>query len=502
MNFYSLCRSTKVGAVRPAANFPPSREQTSWFRRRPKVGTKCRTAPTLVERIQRIVVTATLFAVSACQADPKLPILPAPPLETITETVEIAPVWAGHPVGFFLLTHENQQFVAFYDANRAMTIGQRTLGDKSFKLTTLPSKVAWDSHNAIVMAVDKDGVLHVAGNMHVRPLVYFRSEKPLDASSLKRVPNMTGELENRVTYPVFSTAPSGGLMFAYRHGSSGDGIQIYNLYDTQTKTWRRLLDKPLFDGEGLRNAYPISPTLGPDGFYHVVWIWRETTDAKTNNNPSYARSRDLLNWENSRGEKLELPITLAQSDIVDPIPAGGGAINGNVKIGFDAQKRPVVSYHKYDARGFTQIYNARLEDGKWAIRQASNFKKRWEFGGGGSIPFDVRVGEVQADADGKLTQFFRFVGQGTGFWVLDPQTLKPIALQTPPELPPAIQKIESDFPKMQIMRGYDNGTSGQPNARYVLKWETLPSNRDLPREPPFPAPSTLRVYRLENRPLD
>ena len=57
----------------------------------------------------------------------------APPI-TLSENIAIAPVWAGHPVGFALLTHNDQQFVAFYDAERNMTIGQRTLGDKAFKL--------------------------------------------------------------------------------------------------------------------------------------------------------------------------------------------------------------------------------------------------------------------------------------------------------------------------------------------------------------------------------
>ena len=35
----------------------------------------------------------------------------------------ISMVWAGHPVGFDLLTHGDQQFVAFYDADRHMTVG-------------------------------------------------------------------------------------------------------------------------------------------------------------------------------------------------------------------------------------------------------------------------------------------------------------------------------------------------------------------------------------------
>ena len=41
----------------------------------------------------------------------------------LIKTVAVAPVWAGHPVGFDLLTHGDGQFIAFYDAERKMTVG-------------------------------------------------------------------------------------------------------------------------------------------------------------------------------------------------------------------------------------------------------------------------------------------------------------------------------------------------------------------------------------------
>src|SRR5262245_11412001 len=38
--------------------------------------------------------------------------------EPVVEALDVAPVWAAHPVGFGLLTHGGRQFVAFYDAER------------------------------------------------------------------------------------------------------------------------------------------------------------------------------------------------------------------------------------------------------------------------------------------------------------------------------------------------------------------------------------------------
>ena len=45
----------------------------------------------------------------------------------ITDSLDIAPVWAGHPVGFALLTHAPDQFVAFYDEHRQLTVAQLSL---------------------------------------------------------------------------------------------------------------------------------------------------------------------------------------------------------------------------------------------------------------------------------------------------------------------------------------------------------------------------------------
>src|SRR5262249_39649324 len=154
-------------------------------------------------------------------------------------------------------------------------------------------------------------------------------------------------------------------IFFYRDGESGNGNHIFDVYDLASRTWRRLLGTPLTDGEGLRNAYPVGPIQGPDGYWHLVWVWRESPDASTNHDLSYARTRDLLHWESGAGQTLTLPIRLATSDIVDPVPSGGGMINNNTKVGFDSQNRPVIAYHKYDASGNTQLYNARFENGRW-----------------------------------------------------------------------------------------------------------------------------------------
>ena len=454
--------------------------------------------------MRRTTLNGLLAATLACFAPAAGPVPgdgPALSPPTVAEAVEVAPVWAGHHVGFSLLTHKDRQFVAYYAADRTMTVASRKLGEQTWVTRPLPSTIGWDSHNYITMAVDRDDHLHVSGNMHGHPLVYFRTTRPMDVASLEKVDAMTGEREGRVTYPVFITGPAGEFIFRYRDGGSGNGNEYYNLYDPATRTWRRLLDTPLTDGRGLMNAYPQGPVRGPDGYFHLCWVWRDTPDASTNHDLSYARSRDLVNWEAADGAPLTLPITLDQAKtVVDPVPAGGGMINGNTKIGFDTKKRVIVSYHKFDGAGKTQVYSRRWEGDRWVEYRTSDWDYRWDFGGGGTLVFEVGLGPVTAEPDGTLTQSYSNKKHGSGVWRLDGATLKPVGtVRRAPAHPPGLAKVESPFPGMRVNWAHDAGGAGgagEPRARYVLRWETLPSNRDRPRPEPWPGPSTLRVYKL------
>lgn len=224
------------------------------------------------------------------------------------EGVEISKVVSAFRVGFSMLEKNDKLYMAYYDSLHQMTLATCDLKSGKLEYKVLPSKIGWDSHNYITMAFDKEGYLHVSGNMHAVPLIYFRSEMPYDIHSVRQVEKMTGVDEKRMTYPSFMESPDGNLIFHYRTGGSGNGSEIYNIYDVKTKSWKRLLDTHLTYGEGKRNAYMQGPVLGGDGYYHLIWVWRETPDCSTNHTLSYARSKDLLHWENIAGVKTELPI--------------------------------------------------------------------------------------------------------------------------------------------------------------------------------------------------
>jgi hypothetical protein len=412
---------------------------------------------------------------------------------TIVEALDIADVWSGHPVKFALLTHETRQFAAFYDDDRILTIADRTLGSSTWKLVRLPTAVGWDSHNDIVMAVDDDGYLHVSGNMHSSPLIYFRTSSPLDIDTFEALP-MLNMNETSCTYPQFFRSPGGELVFMYRDGLSGNGNHIFNAYTTATKTWRRLLGSALTDGQGEMNAYPVGPIQGPDGLFHLVWVWRDAPDASTNHDLSYAKTADLLNWTKAGGTAVALPFTLATGDVVDAVPAMAGMINNNTKVGFDAQNRPIVAYHKYDDAGNTQLYNARFEDGAWVVHQTSSWDYRWEFGGSGTLVFEIEVEPVVLQANGTLTQSYYHVEYGgLGAFLLDPTTLAAVEdIPVPVPYSSDLAEVVSPTPDMVVRFQADSGTSAE-NVTYMLRWETLPSNRDEPRDV-IPPPTKLRLY--------
>jgi hypothetical protein len=416
---------------------------------------------------------------------------------TVIETLDLSDVFSGHPVAFALVTRGDQQFAAFYDVNRQMTIAERTLGSGTWKLVRLATTLGWDSHNYVAMAIDSGGVIHVSGNMHGVPLIYFRSTRALDIDSFERVNAMVGTNEQSCTYPQFFNTPSGNLVFAYRDGASGNGNYIFNTYNATTRVWTRLINSPLMNGEGQYSAYPVGPILGPDGYYHIVWVWRDTADAATNHDLSYARSRDLVSWETAGGRALTLPITLATGDIVDPVPAGGGMINNNTKIGFDAQNRPIVAYHKYAAGGYTQLFNARFEGGRWVTHQTSHWTYRWAFGGTGTLVFEIEVMPAKLQPNGNLTQeWYHAQNGGWGAFRLDPTTLAASATIPPPlPYPAALAQVQSTTAGMVVRWAADSGAGPDPSLLYLLRWETLESNRDMPRAT-IPPPTKLRLYGI------
>lgn len=423
-------------------------------------------------------------------------------LPILLEQLPVGSAWSGHKVNFALLTTPVRQYVGYYNADRQLVIASRPIDSSCWEYRQLDTAVRWDSHNTIQLFCDSTGCLHVAANMHAAPLIYFQMTRPHDLTSLVRIPALVGNCEERCTYPRFLTGPDGRMIFHYRYGGSGCGNEIYNVYDARSRRWSRLLDQPLTAGDNRMNAYFFGPIAGPDGFYHLAWVWRDSGDCTTNHDLCYARSRDLIHWENAAGVPLALPLTINSPGIIvlPTAPDGSGLINMCGSIGFDAEQRPILSFHLYDRNGASRIFTLRLNpDGSRMLVPHGTWSaaERWEFSGKGSIRQMVFAPPVRLLPDGTLLQDYEFIGKEAGCWRLDPETLE--TLETLPACttcPPELQAMEQSFPGLIRHWLPDTGSSGEPGVNWFLRWETLPANRDQPRQPPLPEPTRLTVCKV------
>jgi hypothetical protein len=401
------------------------------------------------------------------------------------------------------LTSGEWQFIAYYNKNRELTMASRKTADQKWKYKILPTKVGWDSHNSITMAFDTEKCIHLSGNMHNDSLIYFKTEKPPDILSLKRVfPQVLAEDELSCTYPNFIKNVENKLIYSYRKGGSGNGITISNIYDEKTRTFNRLTEKPLFDGLGEMSAYTGGTRMGPDKWFHTIWLWRDTPGCETNHDFSYARSKDLVHWETMDGTQLDLPINPQVSQFtVDPVPVKGGAINGGFNLFFDQDKKPVIAYMKYDAAGFSQLFVAKAFDKQWVIKQVSKWDYRWNFSGPGSIESEIRINGASVTSDGKIRIGYWHIKKGNGELVLDKNTLalledRPVTLTDNQEFPDELMSPVSKLEGMSVKWMRVQGPKDKPDEYYGLRWETMGKRRFYePREKPVPS-SSMKLYKF------
>ena len=100
-----------------------------------------------------------------------------------------------------ITTAGDQQYAAYYNADRHVVIARRTIGQTEWttSVTALTGNTA-DAHNGISMIADGDGYLHISWDHHGNPLHYARSKTP-NSTDFETLP-MTGQTERNVTYPL------------------------------------------------------------------------------------------------------------------------------------------------------------------------------------------------------------------------------------------------------------------------------------------------------------
>lgn len=337
-----------------------------------------------------------------------------------TNTVPVAKGWAGNSVNAVIfrrnsvVSHGDEQFVAFYDEGANVVLAKRRLGSHEWQMhrTQYQGNVR-DAHNAISIMVDGAGFLHMAWDHHGDPLHYCRSVEPASLELTDRQ-SMTGRHEQQVTYPEFYRLPDGDLLFLYRDGESGSGNLVLNHFDCKTQEWTQRQHK-LLDGQGVRNAY-WQMCVDSRGALHLSWVWRETYDVATNHDLCYAKSTDGgITWQRSDGARYELPITADTAEYACRIPQGSELIN-STSMAADAAGRPyIATYWRPQGTEIPQYHLVFHDGSDWHAMQVSRRTTPFSLSGGGTKRIPISRPQLVVDeVDGATRAYLIFRDEERG----------------------------------------------------------------------------------------
>jgi BNR repeat-containing family member len=268
-----------------------------------------------------------------------------------------------------LWTHGDEQYAVWTAPDGTPYVGRRQRGGDRWvtvNLARVPGNPLGaptedDLHNVYAVAVDAEGFVHVAGNMHNDAVRYIRSVRPGDLSEWTAV-GLPGP-SAKVTYPTFVRLVDGSLLFFHREGITGDGSVVLHALPAGEDEWRSrgvlLAGQPTEESPYLHEAV-VDPATGT---VHVMFSWRIKGlegGIETTNDLGYARSTDSgRTWETSEGRPLSTPISHPAAETILETPDTGSGMRNNGGMTLDAEGRPhgvVLLEHGPGVRGYTHVW--------------------------------------------------------------------------------------------------------------------------------------------------
>jgi len=305
--------------------------------------------------------------------------------------VPIAPGFAATSVNTTIFRHDslttrnNVQFTAFYDNDAHVVLAKRKIGaaDWTIRRTELTGN-PFDAHNAIVLATDATGILHLMWNHHVSSLNYVQSVRPGSLECTGRL-RTDGLLESAITYPEFYNHPDGSLLLLYRAGASGNGDIVLKRFGPSSHTWTTIQPQ-LIAGQGRRSAY-TEFSIDSSGTLHLAWNWRRTADVTTNHDLCYARSTDFgQTWTDSLARRIQIPITAENAEYALRIPESSDLIN-QTSIAADNDGHPyIATYFRPAGQESVQLMLVHHNGRKWSSHQIGDRHSSFHFAGLGTRP--------------------------------------------------------------------------------------------------------------------
>lgn len=273
-----------------------------------------------------------------------------------------------------LTTYNGNQYGVIVGSNKTPIVFKRSLetgkvstfdiGSVPALATTFALPAEENEHCVFVIAVDKNGYIHIAGNMHADPIRYVVSNSPENINAWN-TKGMTGQGEGQVTYPSFVKRRNGDLLFFYRNGiSSSSNVQL-NKYNANTQNWEKVQTNLLDGRPTSEGVYYNHIAVDSSDVIHMMFMWRTLSGGGiTNSDVGYAKSSDGgITWKRTNGTTYTLPITHNNQEVA--MPSSGRGLLNQSGLEADGLGRPHGAFLQNDSSGKTQIYHVWHDGTRW-----------------------------------------------------------------------------------------------------------------------------------------
>lgn len=336
--------------------------------------------------------------------------------------INLGQAWAGNSVNTVIFrshavfTHQNQQYTAFYVDGQTLRLVKRDLQTNEIQTHDLKGEYNLkDAHNSISLGMDRQGYLHISFDHHGTQLNYRRTLEPSQINAWTDSLPMTGNNEQKVTYPTFILPQAHTpLLILYRDGNWKQGQAYLKYYDEALKSWFDY-PTPILSGAEQKpwtsNAYWNHPAMGEQGVLHLSFTWRTDYFSEeqlvSNINMDYAKSYDHgLSWVGSHNQPFKLPITPANSETVWPIAPGSNHIN-QTSMALDSKGYPHIVFYANDEQVIPQYQHLWFDGKTWQKTQVSQRTKPFKLAGGGTLEIPISRPEIVIDKEDTVFVIYR-----------------------------------------------------------------------------------------------
>ena len=311
------------------------------------------------------------------------------PREALTVKLEMDfPVHEVQPADYEspVVTHNGSIYAAWVDDQLRTMVARKSPDGTVQTSVVFPRTIEDRYHVAPSIGVDRDGYIHLTGNMHnspdalpdfipvKSPWQYAVSDRPEDISSFTFLGDDPGRSPpgRGITYPLFASDSSGELYLTFRHRvkygtgwSPGIMAGAVAHYDPRARRWDMLGgtdyvhgEKTLFwtakpGGGSAYQGFKVRIFFDRDNRMHLATVMHESGSVSLATHVVYACSDDGgRTFRRADGSPYEsLPITLRNGDIVVGPPwVDEPSLHNKPEVGVGPGGRPIVGFWKRGER--------------------------------------------------------------------------------------------------------------------------------------------------------